>query len=475
MIPRLQARGRSFKGSCTYVLHDPNAKSRDRVAWIAGQNLHSDPDSAWFEMYETWKNQGQLKANAGLSARGRKNDKPVLHYTLAWHIDDKPTPEQMQAAAFASLKVLGLEEHEALIVAHDDKKHPHVHIVANTVHPYTGRTAALKYSKERLSEWAENYERVHGQIRCEERVKNNEQRRDIREQREKESLATRMLGAAGLEVTRAPYVPVKDKSPNRRQWFDKKEIVDRMKRLRAELDLQHKIERSLTWDHQKRERDALDQNTEAALTNARAHVKEKFRPQWRELYRTQGREARFVATSATHPLERAVFVFKNRQRLSSGKPLTFRQMAGMIFSTKRLAKALTHTHERERRLLAREEKTTAKRFTEKIWAAHRERFHTLRDRQAREREAEREHQKGATKEITFARAKDHLIDELENPPPPRPIPVQRREHPEPTQEFNAAASPAPAVSPDLSRVDQIRRDMEAWRRKNAHRDFGREF
>ncbi|WP_410052826.1 relaxase/mobilization nuclease domain-containing protein [Bradyrhizobium sp. SZCCHNRI1058] len=39
------------------------------------------------------------------------------------------------------------------MVGHNDKRHPHVHIVANTVHPYTERTAALKFSKERLSEW----------------------------------------------------------------------------------------------------------------------------------------------------------------------------------------------------------------------------------------------------------------------------------------------------------------------------------
>ncbi|WP_316171101.1 relaxase/mobilization nuclease domain-containing protein [Bradyrhizobium sp. SZCCHNRI1058] len=89
------------------MLHDPNAKTNDRVAWILVQNLHSDPKAAWFEMYETFRSQGQLKANSGLSARGRKNDKPVLHYTLVWHADDKPTAEQMKSAALDSLAVAG--------------------------------------------------------------------------------------------------------------------------------------------------------------------------------------------------------------------------------------------------------------------------------------------------------------------------------------------------------------------------------
>ncbi|MFT4117873.1 relaxase/mobilization nuclease domain-containing protein [Bradyrhizobium sp.] len=454
------------------MLHDPNAKTNDRVDWIMLQNLHTDPDAAWFEMYETFRNQGQLKANAGLSARGRKNDKPVLHYTLAWHADDKPTSEQMKAAALDSLKLLGLDEHEALIVAHDDKSHPHVHIVANTIHPYTGRTAALKFSKERLSEWAENYERAQGRIHCEERVKNNEQRRKVREMRKKESVATRLLGAAGIEVKPAPFVPIKDKSPSRPHWFDRKDVVDRMKRLRAELDLKHKFERGVTWDRQIRERDALDQDTRAAIDNARAHNKRAYRPQWRELYKAQRREAHLVDRSATHPLERAVFVYKNRHRLAHAKPLTFRRMTRLIFSRKHLAKSLGQIHERERRELAREEKSAAKLLSDRIWVIHRERFHTLRDRQATEREAERSHQRLARKDVTFARAKDHLIDEMENPPPPRFVPTQKREQAEPTREFNDAATGA--GQEQISRSEQIRRDMEAWRRQNPSPDLGRE-
>jgi hypothetical protein len=475
MIPRLQARGTSFKGSCTYVLHDPKAKTRDRVAWVLTQNLHSDPDQAWFEMFETCRNQDALKANAGVSRRGRKNTAPVLHYTLAWHVDDKPTPDEMRAAALVSLKVLELEQHESLIVAHNDKQHPHVHIVVNTVHPYTGRTAALKYSKERLSEWAETFERERGQIRCEDRVKNNEQRRDIREQRQEERLNATFASASERHEQQAtPYQPIKDQSPNRPQWFEKKEITDRMKRLRAELDLWHKVERGITWQRQRRERDALDANTKAAIDNARAHVKDRFRPQWRNLYKIQKREARLVATSTLHPLDRAIFIFKNRERLGHGKPLSIGSMAKFLVSTKQLGRALQRLHERERRHLAREEKAAHKQLSERIWGAHRARFDTMRDCQLSERDSEREHQREASREITFERAKAHLIHEIENPPPTRPMPPRpKREIPEPAQEFNVAAAPPP--SPDAtSRAEQIRRDMEAWRRNNPNRDHGRE-
>ena len=75
-----------------------------------------------------------------------------------------------------SLEALGLEGHEALIVAHDDTRHPHVHVVANRVDPETGKAAKLGNSKLRLSRWAEGYEREQGRIRCDRRVKNNERR-----------------------------------------------------------------------------------------------------------------------------------------------------------------------------------------------------------------------------------------------------------------------------------------------------------
>ena len=81
-----------------------------------------------------------------------------------------------------SLEVLGLEGHEALIVAHEDTRHPHVHVIANRVDPETGKAATLGNSKLRLSRWAEGYEREQGRIRCEERVKNNNERRRAGEQ-----------------------------------------------------------------------------------------------------------------------------------------------------------------------------------------------------------------------------------------------------------------------------------------------------
>jgi hypothetical protein len=531
MVPRIHRRGSSFKGACGYILHDPGKSSSERVAWIMTQHLHSHPDDAWFEMFDTYRNRSALKANAGIDPRGRDNRTPVLHYTLSWHADDNPDPEHMRAMALASLKALGLSEHEALISAHSDKEHHHVHVVANTVHPYSGRTAPLKFSKLEFSKWAEAYEIEHG-IHCVERIKNNERRREIARERETERLTADFALAAGKPPPeKKPFEPVKDASPNRRQWFERKDVIDKMKALRAALDHDQKIERGVTWTRQRQERDQLDKTTKAALDNARAHVKDQLKGQWRDLYREQKRETRDLSRVVTHPLERAVYVFQNRERLGDrDKPLSIRRMIPLIVSRRKLTDRVLQIHDRDRRALARVEKHATKKHTEKIWTAHREKFHTLRERQATERSAERSHQGIEQKDISFARAKAELIREQDRlpagvpkaeirpksaligqaplkagvpvaPKPDRPPPAQAKDAlmpnagvtrdipkaptvpvpesreaasppgaPERKREFKKAPSPD-APQPELPPSEPPGKGKKEWRRKNPGRDF----
>jgi hypothetical protein len=415
MIPRIHRRGNSFKGALGYILHDPGKDSSERVAWVLTQNIYSQPEQAWFEMFETYRNRTVLKQNAGFDPRGRDNRTPVLHYTLAWHATDKPEAEHMKAMAIDSLKALGLSEHEAVIACHSDKEHHHVHVVVNTVHPYTGKTAPLKFSKLEFSRWAEAYEREHG-IHCEERIKNNERRREIADRRKAERDQAAFALLTGKEPPEpSPFEPVNDNSPNRRRWFERKEVVDRMKALRAAVDLQHKEERSSTWTRHEGERGALEAQTHSAMDDMRTQMRADYKPQWKHLYQHQRREERHVREVATHPLERAVFLFKNRARLGNGgKPLGLRQMIPYIVSGKKLKSRVEQIHMRERRALARDEKTRTKQYSEALWASHRAAFHTLRDRQAAERAAEKAHQNLERKDVTFARAKAELIRDADH-------------------------------------------------------------
>ena len=92
--------------------------------------------------------------------------------------EDDPAPDraEMNRAAEETLKALGLERHQALIVAHRDKDHPHLHMIANRVNPETGKAAKLGNDRLKLSRWAERWERERGQVKCPERAKNNAER-----------------------------------------------------------------------------------------------------------------------------------------------------------------------------------------------------------------------------------------------------------------------------------------------------------
>jgi len=100
----------------------------------------------------------------------------VFAYSIAWHPGERPAKTKMMEAARASLKSQELDEHQAIILCHDDEPQAHVHIIVNRVHPATGKAATLSNSKLKLSQWAEAYERERGKILCPQRVKNNARR-----------------------------------------------------------------------------------------------------------------------------------------------------------------------------------------------------------------------------------------------------------------------------------------------------------
>lgn len=175
------AQGRSFKGAMAYYTHDkrgPEAgqhpTSAERVAWTETRNLATDrPEVATRVMIATAERADELKAEAGIKATGRKAQNPVMAYSLAWHPNEagKLDRGEMARAANDSLRVLGLEKHQAVIVAHRDTAHPHVHVIVNRVSPEDGRMAKIDPNRVRaLDRWAYDYEKQRGQIVSPERA-----------------------------------------------------------------------------------------------------------------------------------------------------------------------------------------------------------------------------------------------------------------------------------------------------------------
>jgi hypothetical protein len=61
----------------------------------------------------------------------------LCHYELSWPPGERPTRPQWIDCALHTLKALGYRDHQFMIVAHDDRKHFHIHIMVNKVHPET--------------------------------------------------------------------------------------------------------------------------------------------------------------------------------------------------------------------------------------------------------------------------------------------------------------------------------------------------
>jgi len=85
---------------------------------------------------------GEMQGVAALNDRCKD---AVCHYELSWPPGERPTRPQWTDSALQTLKALGYEDHQYMIVAHDDKRHFHIHIMVNKVHPETLR-APTRYN-----------------------------------------------------------------------------------------------------------------------------------------------------------------------------------------------------------------------------------------------------------------------------------------------------------------------------------------
>ncbi|MGH7577883.1 MAG: relaxase/mobilization nuclease domain-containing protein [Longimicrobiales bacterium] len=95
----------------------------DRVLWTEARNLPTDdPHTASVLM----------RATAAQSAR---TEKPVYHIALSFSPENAVDRATMVQAADGLMNDLGLREPQALIIAHGDSRHPHVHLMINRVHP----------------------------------------------------------------------------------------------------------------------------------------------------------------------------------------------------------------------------------------------------------------------------------------------------------------------------------------------------
>ena len=207
----------------------------------------------------------------------------MCHYSLNWAKDEKPDRKEMQRAAAESLKALGMERHQALIVSHRDGQ-PHVHVIANRVEPESGKAAGLNRSKLKLSKWAERYEREQGKIRCPERERNNKRREAGKRVVDGRGHSGGRWRRAKMSPQREPReaIPAEREGPERERvaWQRAEERTqwERLQRWRGkelgELERRSKRSWSELYGRQERQREHLAKDCRGVLGRFRA---------WREL------------------------------------------------------------------------------------------------------------------------------------------------------------------------------------------------
>lgn len=269
--------GQSFKGALLYHLHDKRAVGEaerlttERATILEMRGLATtNPERAWLEMMNTAEASNDLKRRAGLKV-GKAGQKPVFSYHLSWNTREGATVEQMHEAARESLKLLGLADHQALIVLHTDTANPHVHVIANRVNPDNGVWNDLGLSRSRLKKWCIAYAKAKGWEG---------------EQLEKAIQADREAKEQGK-----PRVP-----KNERRAARSREEHDAMKRgsratpardeaakIKAGLDSRYAAMRAserAAWGRRQKEARALDREYRAA----KAAIYDAYKPQLSKVY-----------------------------------------------------------------------------------------------------------------------------------------------------------------------------------------------
>ena len=146
--------GQSFGALGAYLVGDDGrvgwAETRNMMEGMDGHAVHGgaiDPDAVAAEMRDEAAASGVMR--------------PVYHVAIAFDPDDHPTEAEVRAAADRTLRDLGLDEHQALVVRHTDQPHAHVHLMVNRVGP-DGKAWSTWRDRYRLRSSMEAQERELG-------------------------------------------------------------------------------------------------------------------------------------------------------------------------------------------------------------------------------------------------------------------------------------------------------------------------
>jgi len=472
----------AFNAVGDYALHDKdNRQTSHRVGFTAMLNMAADtPAQAIAQMSASYERYKEREGNK----RGRKLTKPVYVYSLSWAPDETPSRHEMMSAAKSSLKALRLDGLQTLIVQHTDEPHPHIHIIVNRIELDGSRARNIPFDQLRFSRWAEQYERDHGGILCEQRVENNRLRSQGTFVKDTVSLSRAEYEARELDKLVA--------EKNFRRDFDLHLYAPNLEKDRLDLFHRHYVE-SLH----------LEEKAKARVAQDRAAAKAKFAPEWRKLYQRQAIQRRILqAANRGGIFERACFVFANRDFLAQGGRMGVLDITRFAFSSKALTKRVERVHQLERKSHGNWAARMAEAAVHIVWREYRQDHAILRARHQQENanltytQAIKRQHANAERQRRAEAGREHLPSPPQpaasepsrpRPPPAQPAPPRpdlHKGHAVDPPDVGSFLKDPPSTRERFNRVadgietpdEAIRREMEEYarrKRRDRDRDLGR--
>ena len=139
----------SFAGLANYLLDKSNN----------GKKVYSfEFENCNFSKVELNLKEIEITTNLNQSAQSDK----VLHLVVSFHEDEMPSKEQLKVIESELIKSIGMQEHQRLVVAHNNTNNFHLHIAINKIHPQTFKLIDPFQSKAKLSKKAFELEEKFG-------------------------------------------------------------------------------------------------------------------------------------------------------------------------------------------------------------------------------------------------------------------------------------------------------------------------
>ncbi|MBL4642853.1 MAG: relaxase/mobilization nuclease domain-containing protein [Flavobacteriaceae bacterium] len=296
MVPKVTKRGTSFNGALAYYLHDKKQEGEtertttDRVEWTATRGFYKDdlnPETAGRVMAATAMDQGRLKREAGVRNTGQKSKGAVYAYSIAWHPDEagKIDKAEMIKAADESLQAIGAQDRQAIIVAHNDEPHPHVHVIVNLVSQEDGRNLSVHADRNKLSAWGLAYRKERGEehIYCPARAQKADAIKRKADGEKVDFVAGEKSRPRSSEKDFNQAAAANQNEANRVK--DKEQVKDAGLSLQGK-SMHHRQDRE--WvdleDRYKFKTGEINSHASDAITRAKDQINEQFRPQQTKLH-----------------------------------------------------------------------------------------------------------------------------------------------------------------------------------------------